>query len=252
MEIEMTQPSADLVDLFSNASATNDETKPDAATETTETVEQSQTGTEQTETDSDSDSDSDTNETPDEQVVVSEVPDGAMSPADFAQWASTERIKAKLANGEAVDGSEYIAVANVYNRANRANGALPHVWVGPSVEDGKLYILANEALAVWDTMTTRGAGRGGSSAASPEDNERLFKDAVTRQLWATYRRDQWQGKLNKLNPLVTKRERFAAATGTDVEAARAAAQAEFEAEQAAKAAARKRTDADADSDTPAE
>lgn len=181
-----------------------------------------------------------------EPVVVTTIPDGAVSVTDFASWVSQVLMREKIQDGLDLDGTEYTIPQTVYQAIKAQRNPLPHVLVKDEDDDKepRVYVLRDEALIAWRERLAknkeRGTGAGvRASSRTPEDLLVLLADAVKRSDYAVSRRTLWETNLDQATKLVTKYKGFLSEAGVDdatVDMAIAEAQTAFKVEQEAKAA----------------
>lgn len=148
-------------------------------------------------------------------VPVGEVPEGTESVPAFAERLTRRNLFAEFEatqKGETYDGPKGQVVAtSVYQTIKSVRDPLPHVLVKTTTtkDDGttetaeRVYVLVDEALAVWDT---RGRGSGGTSARDLDPVQIVLKAGKRRALLAKLeaRLETLVAKVEKQKTLVGK------------------------------------------------
>ena len=183
-------------------------------------------------------------ETEDKPVeTVSSIPPGAVSVTEFAQFVTQELIKAKVTNGEDLDGTEYVVPQAIYQTVKAQKNRIPHVLVkGENETEARVYIQKDEAFTWWmarrENLKDRGTGAKSASNRTPEDNLVLLGQAVTKSLYAQSRQTMWNARVDQAAKLVEKYRGFLSDANVDTDTMELAIQEAteaFEAEQAEKA-----------------
>lgn len=204
--------------------------------------------------DSDTDSDSETDEAA--KVILSSVPEGAMTVGDFAAMLTYTFVEGQ----PGVPAYGQVLPPSVYQAVTAKKNPIAHAYVQQSGDSKpKLYILP-EAIEQWAQRAAASASRGEGTSASkrtPDALRNLFGNvdadnlatggAVAKLLYAESRRDLWDARVADAKALVEKYRRLmtdAAMTEDEIDdlfaqaAAtwHAAAQAKIEAKEAEKGA----------------
>jgi predicted dehydrogenase len=120
----------------------------------------------------------------DSALIVTELPEGTLSVTDFAKYMTRKKI-------EQGEDDFFVLPQTVYQRVNRKSDPLPHVILRETKEakdtDGtvkleesdRVYVLVNEAEAVWDNVRVRGE-RTGPSRTSEDVADRLLRAGKAR------------------------------------------------------------------------
>jgi hypothetical protein len=160
-------------------------------------------------------------------------------------------MREKIANGEDLDGSEYVVPQAVYQTVKAAKDRIPHILVKAEGEpEARVYILRDPALEWWrarrDRIATRGSGTTRASNRTPQENLDLLSAAVGKALYAADRLKMWQDKLDQNTKLVEKKKAMLATQNVDAETIELAVQEgtdTYNTEKAAKAAEKAKSDA---------
>lgn len=173
------------------------------------------------------------------------VPAGTVSVTEFASIVTQRMMRAKIEQGEDLDGSEYVVPQAVYQTVKAQRDRIPHVLVqGEGDKEARVYIKTDEAIVWWlarnERLASRGSGSGArASQRSAEDLLLLLGAAVHKNLYAESRLAMWTKKLEQAGNLVTKYKGFlsdASVSEETIALTIAEATSEFETEQATKEA----------------
>lgn len=146
--------------------------------------------------------------------TVTEIPTGAVSVTDFAQFVTTELMRAAFESGAGLQGNEFTVPQAIYQTVKASRDQIPHVLVkGPEDKEARVYILKDEAFVWWmarrEKLKDRGVG--GSTRASnrtAEENLALLEGAVVKALYSQSRLDMWTERTAQATKLVEKYKGF--------------------------------------------
>lgn len=164
------------------------------------------------------DSNEESTETEDAKPVetVTEIPAGAISVTDFAQYVTTELMRKAFESGEGVQGNEFTVPQAIYQTVKASRDRIPHVLVkGPEDKEARVYILKDEAFVWWmarrEKLKDRGAGATTrASNRTAEENLSLLEGAVEKALYAKARLAMWTERVEQTAKLVDKYKGFLA------------------------------------------